>query len=33
MGNINFRPWMGSKYKAEGLLGKKILVLGESQLL
>ncbi len=30
MGNINFRPWVGSKYQAEGLHGKKILVLGES---
>ena len=29
MKNVKFKPWIGSRYQ-EALLGKKVLVLGES---
>jgi len=32
MGNIFFRPWIGENYFSTGILGKKILLLGESHI-
>jgi hypothetical protein len=33
MSDIKFEPWIGNKYESEGLIGVKVLVLGESHYL
>lgn len=30
MKNVRFKPWIGENYNSGGVLGKKILVIGES---